>query len=188
MCLTLGINDVRILKWMVDSSHAVHEDFKGHTGGCLSWGIGLPISVSQKQKLNSRSSTENEIIGVDDIMDKILWTRLFLQAQGVQVQENILYQDNQSSIKLETNGKWSSGKRTRAINIRYFFVTDNVEKDHLQIEFKPSEDMVADFLTKPLQGRKFEEFCAKLMGIQMKSHDGDGILSSKFTRESKIVS
>ena len=74
------------------------------------------------------------------------------------------------------------------MNIRYFFVTDNVEKDNLQIKFKPSEDMVADFLTKPLQGRKFEEFRAKLMGIQMKSHDGDGIPSSKFTRESKIVS
>ena len=128
LCLTLGINDIRILKWMVDSSHAVHDDFRGHTGGCLSWGIGSPISISQKQKLNSRSSTESEIIGVDDVMDKILWTKLFLQAQGVQIQENILYQDNQSSIKLETNGKWSSGKRTRAINIRYFFVTDNVEK------------------------------------------------------------
>ena len=72
---------------MVDSSHAMHDDFRGHTGGCLSWGIGSPISISQKQKLNSRSSTESEIIGVDDVMDKILWTKLFLQAQGVQVQE-----------------------------------------------------------------------------------------------------
>ena len=38
--LTLGINDVRILKWFVDSSHSVHDDFRGHTGGCMSWGIG----------------------------------------------------------------------------------------------------------------------------------------------------
>ena len=182
LCLTLGIDDVRILKWMVDSSHAVHDDFKGHTGGCLSWGIGSPISISQKQKLNSRSSTESEIIGVDDVMDKILWTKLFLQAQGVQIQENILYQDNQSSIKLETNGKWSSGKRTRAINIRYFFVTDNVEKGNLQIEYKPSEDMVADFLTKPLQGKKFEEFRAKLMGFHGKDNSSDGILKSNFVR------
>ena len=188
LCLTLGIDDVRILKWMVDSSHAVHDDFKGHTGGCLSWGIGSPISISQKQKLNSRSSTESEIIGVDDVMDKVLWTKLFLQAQGVEIRDNILYQDNQSSIKLETNGKWSSGKRTRAINIRYFFVTDNVEKGNLQIQYKPSEDMVADFLTKPLQGKKFVEFRAKLMGFQKNVHEGDGVPSPNLIRKSKIVS
>ena len=151
----------------------------------MSWGIGSPISLSQKQKLNSWSSTESEIIGVDDVMDKILWTRLFLQAQGVQIQENILYQDNQSSIRLETNGKWSSGKRTRAINIRYFFVTNNAEKGNLQIKFKPSEDMVADFLTKPLQGRKFEEFRAKLMGIQINNHDVVRVPNSNFIRGSK---
>ena len=118
-------------------------------------------------------------------MDKVLWTKLFLQAQGVQIQENILYQDNQSSIKLETNGKWSSGKRTRAINIRYFFVTDNVEKGNLQIEYKPSEGMVANFPTKPFQGRKFEEFRASLMGFQMKIHDSDGFPKSNSIRKSK---
>ena len=97
-------------------------------------------------------------MAVDDMMDKILWTRLFLKDQGVMIGENILYQDNQSSIRLEKNGKSSSGKRTRAINIRYFFVTDNVEKGNLQIEFKPTEDMVADFLMKPLQGKAYENF------------------------------
>ena len=139
----------------------------------MSWGIGSPISVSQKQKLNSRSSTKSEVIAVDDMMDKILWTRLFLKDQGVDITDNILYQDNQSSIRLEKNGKSSSGKRTRAINIRYFFVTDNVEKGNLQIEFKPTEDMVADFLTKPLQGKAFESFRARLMGIPIGDAKGN---------------
>ena len=44
-------------------------------------------------------------------------------------------------------------------------MTDNVEKGNLQIEFKPTEDMVADFLTKPLQGKAFEDFRSRLMGI-----------------------
>ena len=88
-----------------------------------------------------------------------------MQDQGVQVDQNVLYQDNQSSICLENNGK-TSQKRTRAINIRYFFVTDNVEKGNLQIKYKPTEDMVADFLTKPLQGKWFENFRERLMGIQ----------------------
>ena len=67
-------------------------------------------------------------------------------------------------------------------------MTDNVGKGNLQIEYKPSEDMVANFLTKPLQGRKFKEFRAKLMGFQEKSCDSDGIPKSDSIRKSKIVS
>ena len=173
LCLTLGIDNIRVLKWMVDASYAVHDDFKSHTGGCLMWGRGSPISMSQKQKLNSRSSTESKLVAVDDLMDKILWTRLFLKEQGVQIEQNILLQDNKSAIRLEENGKWSSGKRTRAINVRYFFVTDNVEKGNLQVEYKPTEEMVADFLTKPLQGKCFERFRSRLMGIQIEDPKGD---------------
>ena len=60
-------------------------------------------------------------------MTKILWTQLFMEEQGYEIEKNILYQDNKSAILLEKNGKRSSGKRTRALNIRYFFVTDQVE-------------------------------------------------------------
>ena len=53
-------------------------------------------------------------------MPQFLWARYFLAAQGYKIIGNILYQENQSSIKLEKNGRESSGKRTRNINIRYF--------------------------------------------------------------------
>ena len=68
----------------------------------------------------------------------------------MKIAQNVLYQDNQSSIRLENNGKASSGKRTRTINIRYFFVADNVEKGNLQIKYKATGNVVADFTTKPL--------------------------------------
>ena len=84
----------------------------------------------------------------------------------MQIEQNILMQDNKSAIKLEENGKWSSGKRTRAINVRYFFVSDNVEKGNLQVEYMPTEEMVADFMTKPLQGKPFFKFRSRLMGIR----------------------
>ena len=51
-----------------------------------------------------------------------------LEAQGFKVQDNIANQDNQSSMKLENNGRGSSGKRTRHINIQYFFVTDRIKR------------------------------------------------------------
>jgi hypothetical protein len=91
------------------------------------------------------------LVGVDDGMPLVIWTRNFLTAQGFKVKDNVVYQDNQSAILLEKNGKASSGRCTRHLDIRYFFVTDPVKKGDLRIEYCPTGDMVADFFTKPLQ-------------------------------------
>ena len=56
------------------------------------------------------------------------------------------------------NGKKSSGKRTRVLNIRYFFVVDHHEKGDIAIVYCPTDDMVGDFMTKPLQRGKFDKF------------------------------
>ena len=58
----------------------------------------------------TKSSTEAELIGADNAMPHMLWTRYFLEAQGYGIDENILYQDNMSAILLEKNGKKSSTK------------------------------------------------------------------------------
>ena len=119
----------------------------------------------RKQKLNVRSSTESELVGVDDAATMILWTRLFMEAQGYDIDKNIIYQDNKSAILLETNGKKSSSKRTRALNIRYFFITDQVEKGNAEIQYCPTDTMVGDYFTKPLQGEKFRKFRADILGL-----------------------
>ncbi len=87
-------------------------------------GRGFPISVSTKQKLNTKSLTESELVGIDVMMPIILWTHYFLLSQGYGVVEDLLLQDNKSSILLERNGKASSGNRIRHINICYFFIMD----------------------------------------------------------------
>jgi hypothetical protein len=97
---------------------------KSHMGGMMSLGKGAAYGTSTREKLNTKSSTEAELVGVNDVMPQILWTRYFLEAQGYGVEDSLVYQDNQSAILLEKNGRASSGKRTRHINIRYFFVTD----------------------------------------------------------------
>ena len=130
----------------------------------MSYGTGAPISGSQKQKLNTRSSTEAELVGVDDFITKILWTQLFMEEQGYEITRNILYQDNKSAMLLEKNGKKSSGKRTRAINIRYFFVTDQIEKGLVTVEHCPASAMRADYMTKPLFGKPFKDFRNEIMG------------------------
>ena len=101
----------------------------------MSLGKGVVYGASRKQKLNSTSSTEAELVGVSDIMPQALWTRYFMEAQGYEVSDNIIYQDNQSAMLLEKNGRGSSSKRTRHINIRYFFITDRIKNKEVSVEY-----------------------------------------------------
>jgi hypothetical protein len=163
-----------ILKWWVDGSFGVHPNMRGHTGGGLSMGRGFPIATSTKQKLNTRSSTEAELVGLDDLMPAICWTQYFMEAQGYKVNENIVYQDNQSAILLERNGKASSSKRTKHINIGYFFVTNRIKNQELTVEWCPTGDMIADFMTKPTQGALFKKFRDQIMVVIPAQSPGPG--------------
>ena len=118
---------------------------------------------------------EAKLVGVDDVSTMILWTKLFLEEQGQEVKKNIIFQDNKSMILLENNGKKSSSQQTRAINIQYFFITDQIEKGNIEIEYCPMREMIVDHMTKPLQGRQFEKFKNYIMGKGVFNHnDNDG--------------
>jgi hypothetical protein len=163
--LHLRVDSVNVINWYVDASFAVHPDFKSHTGAVMTMGNGAIQSMSPKQRLNTKSSTEVELVGADDSSTLVLWTKLFLEAQGHTIKQNILYQDNKSAILLEENGKKSSSKRTRALNIRYFFLTDQIEKGNVSVEYCPTGEMIADFMSKPLQGKLFKKFKDLIMGV-----------------------
>lgn len=104
-------------------------------------------------------------------MPMVLWMRHFLEAQGYEVTSNKVYQDNMSLMLLEKNGRAFSGKRTRHINIRYFFVADRVKAQEVSIEHCPTDEMVADYFTKPLQGAKFRRFRQAIMNLQSTKDD-----------------
>jgi len=179
MPLILSADGSGILKWWVDGSFAVHPDMRGHTGGGLSMGRGFPIVTSTRQKLNTRSSTESELVAVDDCMPSILWTRYFMQAQGYGITENIVFQDNKSAILLEKNGRASSSKRTKHINVRFYFVTDRIAKGDLTVSWCPTDDMTGDFMTKPNQGALFKKFRDQLMGVVKAEDPGPGKLKAR---------
>ena len=163
--LTLEANDTEIIKWWVDASYAVHSDMQSHTGGVLSIGKGASYATSTRQKLNTKSSTEAELVGVSDVMSQVMWTRYFLEEQGYVANEVIVYQDNKSAILLEKNGRTSSSKRTRHINIRYFFVTDKIQRGEIAVEYCPTQEMIADYFTKPLQGAQFLKLRNFIMNV-----------------------
>jgi hypothetical protein len=105
------------------------------------------------------------LVGLNDVLPQILWTRYFLEAQGYAVKDSIVHQDNQSTILLAENGKASSGRRTRHINIRYFFIKDRIASGEIKIEHCPTKEMVADFFTKPLQGSQFVNLRNQIMNV-----------------------
>ena len=154
---TLMADGSATIKWYVDAAFGVHQDLKSHTGATMTLGQGIICSVSTKQKVNTRSSTEAELVGLDDVLSKIQWVKLFIEAQGFKV-KNIVYRDNTSSMKLEENGRASASKRTRHFNIKYFYITDLIERGEVYIEYCPTDAMLADFMTKPLVGAKFFAF------------------------------
>ena len=67
--------DILLCKWYPDAAFAVHSDFKSHTGAVLTLGKGAVNTISAKQKLNTRSSTEAELVGVNDTITQALWTK-----------------------------------------------------------------------------------------------------------------
>jgi hypothetical protein len=174
LVLTLSSDGSGLIRWWIDASYSVHPDMKGHTGGTMTLGKGSVYSTSNKQKLVTRSSTESEVVGLHDVLPQVLWTRHFMREQGVEIKDSVLYQDNMSAMLLEKNGRASSTKRTKHMNIRYFYVHDRVCAKEVSIEHCPTEDMIADYFTKPLQGQLFRKMRDVIMNIgpDSKYHSG----------------
>ena len=161
---TIGCDDIRKLYSWIDASFAVHNNMRSHTGGTMSYGWGIIHAKSSKQKLNTKSSTEAEVVGLSEYLPYNIWLINFMSAQGYPVIDNIVYQDNQSAIRMERNGRNSCTGNSRHIHIRYFFVKDRVDKKEVKIQYCPTAEMLADFFTKPLQGALFHKFRDVIMG------------------------
>jgi hypothetical protein len=139
----------------------------------MSLGRGAIIGMSKKQKLNTKSSTECELVGVDDASPQMLWTRYCIEGKGYGIKASILNQDNLSAILIEKNGRASSSKRTKHINVRYFFIRDRIASGEITVKHCPATEMLADHFTNPLQGAMFRRFRAEIQGIPIDMCDAD---------------
>ena len=160
----LGADDLHSFATWVDVSFATHHDMKSHTGGVITFGTGGIMCMSNKQKLNTKSSTEAEFVGASDYLPNTIYVQMFLAGQGIKTHLATLEQDNESTIKLLKNGRRSAGQRSRHIDIRYFFVTDRLRTNNITVRYCNTATMLADYLSKPLQGRSFRLFRAVLLG------------------------
>jgi hypothetical protein len=169
--LKLSVDNLGMLKWYVDGSHNVHWDCKGHGGAVFKMGKGATTSYSRKVKLNTRSSTETELYTADMFMPEMLWSLHFIQAQGYEAECVGLYQDNISTQLLMKNGRMSSGKKTKHIKAKFFFIKDRIDDGEIKVIDCPTEQMWADVMTKPLQGMAFKTMRAELMNCAVDYED-----------------
>ena len=101
----IGVDDLKTLVTMVDASYAVHPNMRSHTGGLMTFGRGILHGKSSKQKLNTKSSTESELVGVSEYLPYSLWMANFLKCQNYKLLKNTVYQDNQSTLRMARNGR-----------------------------------------------------------------------------------
>ena len=121
-------------------------------------GKGCIYGASLRQKINTKSYTEAELVGISDTLPQVIWYRNFLRDQGYRVNKSIIYQDYWSTIRLCINDRDSSIRRTHHIVIIYFFITNCHKYKEVRIEYCPKDDIMADFFCKPLQSAKFTKF------------------------------
>jgi len=164
--LTISAQELDTLYTFVDAAYGVHDDMKSQTGGVTTFGLGGVLCRASKQKINTKSSTEAELVGASDYLSHTIWVQNFLHAQGYPLRASFFEQDNESAIKLAKNGRASAGARSRHINIRYFWIKDRLASDNITLRHCDTESMLADFLTKPLQGSLFRKFRDVLLGYQ----------------------
>ena len=146
-----------------DASFATHKDYKSHTGAVITVGKSPVFYKSCKQKLNSKSSMESEMIALSDVLPQAMFVSYFLEDQMSQQCIPTFMEDNMSAITMLKNGR-ALAESTRHINIRYFLLSDYLLQGKADIKYINTSDQVGDFYTKPLVGDLFLKHRDTIMG------------------------
>jgi hypothetical protein len=164
-------NEKMLVEGYVDASFCAHEkDAKGHTGLIVCVG-GVPVLCqSSKQKIVTKDSTESELVGASDKYLNIIQCQDFMNEQGYNGPAPRLMQDNTSTIRLITKG---GGKyRTKYLRVRQATIHDQIKDSSIMVKFVSTGNMIADLLSKPLQGTLFRGLVKCVLKGKQHHHRG----------------
>ena len=161
--MILRVGEEFQLYTFADASHAIHKDMKGHNGVIIQLGNACVYHKSSKQKMNSKSSTEAELINLSDAVPMTIWCNNFLKALAYEMPAAYMLQDNISTITMVNRGT-HIGESTRHIDIRFFYIHDYIINGLIITGFCPTDYMMADGHTKPTQGAQFAYCTGKMLG------------------------
>jgi hypothetical protein len=120
-------------------------------------------SRSGKQKVASTSSTDAEIIALCEALKTCLWLRTLLaELRITELQEIVVYQDNQSAMLLGTVN--TTPKRSKHMLPKLTYVRSQTLSGAVRLEHMGTTEMTADVLSKPLHGELFYKHITGLMG------------------------
>ena len=161
-----------------DASYAEHPDAKSHSGGCVGFegynGEGcFFMFISSKQPVVAKSSCEAELICANTVADHMVWLSDLKEEVGFPSVKPVRFdQDNQSAMQIAMQGK-GTFKRTKHIKVRFFWIKDLIDSGLMVFKYVMSSEMVADILSKPTVGSKFQYLLAKLLGWNTKEERMD---------------
>ena len=160
LALTLGGDDQEPLVGYSDADGMTTEGrqaISGYAfliGGAVSWS-------SKRQEIVAQSTSEAEYVALSHAAKEALWLRNYLhEVWRMPLDATTIYSDNQSAIALAKDDRYHS--RTKHIDIRFHFIRYHVEHGNLTVTYCPTEDMVADTLTKALPSMKAKHFASSL--------------------------
>ena len=138
-----------------DAAYMVHDDVRSRGGTIIMLCDGPIEAHSSKQTILTRSSTEAELVNLDESATFAMNLRRLLVSMGENPDPIMIYQDNQAVIALVRNGKPKS-MRTKHISMRYFTVCNHIKDGYIAIMWISTKQMLADILTKPMNGPAFK--------------------------------
>jgi hypothetical protein len=161
---------LRLKAWS-DASWGGEEGRKSVSGFVFTLAGGAITYSSKKQGSVALSTTESEYMALLHALKELIWLLRFLREIGYGIDnQNIIYTDNQGAIALAHNPEHHA--RTKHVDIQYHFVRNCVEDGTTRLEYCPTEDMVADGLTKALGPERLRKLARMMgMGVWQKSED-----------------
>ena len=135
-----------------DANWAGDLDTRRSTTGYVFFLNGSAISWnSKRQPTVATSSTEAEYMSLYSATQEAIWLRCLLKdLQYCAEVATTIFQENQGCIALAKNPVYHS--RTKHIDIKFHFLREKVASEVIALEFKPTEEMIADGFTKALPG------------------------------------
>ena len=145
-----------------DADYAGDLDDRHSTSGNLFLMSEAAVTwTSKKQPIVTLSTAEAEYVSLSTATQEATWIRYLLSDLHMSPQEpTTIMEDNQGAICIASNPVIHS--RTKHINIRYHYVREAVGSKAIKIQYCPTEEMVADLLTKPLYKERFIKLRQKM--------------------------
>lgn len=130
-----------------DADWANSNDRKSVSGIAIFYSNNLIHWTSRKQNCITLSSTESELVAVNDGLKDGIWVQKILNDIGQKICLD-LYTDNISCINI--SHQQGNQNRTKHIDVRYLYIQEKLKHTNTTLTYCPSPTMPADVLTKPL--------------------------------------